>query len=261
MNYNYLIIILISISNLLAQKKYEITYKILDNYSNSYNSTLITSTDEALFTIDKNLNLVDVSLEGFNKLIEGDSTHNYFYTKQQTVYTSINDLFYKDDVAKKLDWDIHNTITKKIGIYDCIEATVFINGRNYTVWFTKSIPIHYGPLKLHGLPGLIVAIQEDKKYLKIELQSIQNLDDTTEFNSTKKNILSRKKWMTYTEFEKEFMNERIENAKFHINKIKELSYTGKIPNEYYHFVDDVDQIYLDIPLLLKSKLKKLVRGN
>ncbi|NJM80475.1 MAG: GLPGLI family protein [Flavobacterium sp.] len=46
--------------------------------------------------------------------------------------------------------------TKKIGNYTCNKVTSTFRGRDYTVWYTKAIPIPYGPWKFNGLPGLVL---------------------------------------------------------------------------------------------------------
>lgn len=46
--------------------------------------------------------------------------------------------------------------TKQLGKYNCVKATGAFRGREYTVWFTKDIPISAGPWKLAGLPGIIL---------------------------------------------------------------------------------------------------------
>ena len=45
-------------------------------------------------------------------------------------------------------------------------AKVNYAGRTYTAWYAMDIPVHYGPFKFEGLPGLIMKIEDaDKKYI------------------------------------------------------------------------------------------------
>lgn len=47
-----------------------------------------------------------------------------------------------------------------------------IFGRKWTAWFTAEIPIQDGPYKFHGLPGLIVKIEDEAKSHSFELKGI-----------------------------------------------------------------------------------------
>lgn len=56
----------------------------------------------------------------------------------------------------KLSWVIHDEEQLILG-YSCRKATTDYGGRTWEVWFTKDIPFSFGPWKLQGLPGLILA--------------------------------------------------------------------------------------------------------
>lgn len=53
------------------------------------------------------------------------------------------------------------------------KATVNFAGRNWNAWFTNSISITDGPYKFHGLPGLIVKIEDEEKTHLFELTEIR----------------------------------------------------------------------------------------
>ncbi|WP_223600734.1 GLPGLI family protein [Chryseobacterium sp. GVT01B] len=57
---------------------------------------------------------------------------------------------------------------KKILNYECKKATTRYRGRDYTVWYTDKIPISNGPYVFGGLPGLILEIEDNKKYFHFE---------------------------------------------------------------------------------------------
>ncbi|MCG1035141.1 GLPGLI family protein [Polaribacter sargassicola] len=72
---------------------------------------------------------------------------------------------------------------KKIGSYTCFKATTEKKGENskgvftkkITAWFTLEIPLSLGPKDYHGLPGLIIELQEGSLSFfaqKIKLNSL-----------------------------------------------------------------------------------------
>jgi len=59
----------------------------------------------------------------------------------------------------EMEWAIGDSTKNLLG-YECIMATTDYHGRHWNVWFTPDIPIHDGPWKLCGLPGLILEANE-----------------------------------------------------------------------------------------------------
>jgi GLPGLI family protein len=84
----------------------------------------------------------------------------------------------------KHDWELTSE-TKNIGNYTCYKATYSYNATEtkinfndgdtkeekvqqkkiITAWYTPQIPISNGPEKYHGLPGLILEINDGKKVM------------------------------------------------------------------------------------------------
>lgn len=48
------------------------------------------------------------------------------------------------------------------------EATTTYGGRNWTVWFTKDIPLSDGPYKFKNLPGFVVKAWDDEEHYSFE---------------------------------------------------------------------------------------------
>lgn len=57
------------------------------------------------------------------------------------------------------DWSLGEG-TKEIAGYTCHEAKLSFAGREWTAWYTEELPLPYGPWKLAGLPGLILAAED-----------------------------------------------------------------------------------------------------
>lgn len=59
-------------------------------------------------------------------------------------------------------WEIKQE-TKEILDYSCVKAEGRYMGRDYVAWFAPDVPISDGPYKFHGLPGLILAIEDTQQ--------------------------------------------------------------------------------------------------
>jgi GLPGLI family protein len=88
----------------------------------------------------------------------------------------------------KIKWDILNEY-KTINDLKVQKAIGEFRGRHYIAWFSNEIPVKFGPWKLNGLPGLIIAISDDKnevmfyaKTINIPLDSNLNTQDDFQFN-------------------------------------------------------------------------------
>ncbi|MCO4304644.1 GLPGLI family protein [Riemerella anatipestifer] len=78
------------------------------------------------------------------------------------LYTKIGFDDYAVRDERKMQWKIapeHETFKN----WKVQKATTEFAGRKWTAWFTTDIPIPDGPYKFHGLPGLIVKMEDQKK--------------------------------------------------------------------------------------------------
>ena len=75
---------------------------------------------------------------------------------------------------RKPNWKIL-TEKQKIGDFETQKAETEMYGRKWTAWFTIEIPIQDGPYKFHGLPGLIVKIEDQNKNHSFLLNAVKNL--------------------------------------------------------------------------------------
>ncbi len=110
----------------------------------------------------------------------------------------------KDAISKKevhfiqqkkpiLNWKITN-IKKTIGGYECIKAITSYKGREYTAWYSPSIPASYGPWKLFGLPGLILEAYDTKKEIFFSLKEIKKNFKPITVDIKKKEFISLKQF-------------------------------------------------------------------
>lgn len=88
-----------------------------------------------------------------------------------------NDLKYKYKVAESivLDWEILAD-TATILNYHCMKAVTQFRGRRYYAWFTIDIPINDGPSKFHGLPGMIMKIEDSDNVFCMTAIGLEKID-------------------------------------------------------------------------------------
>ncbi len=126
------------------------------------------------------------------------------YSSQNDVYGKI--FLVKDDLPKH-EWQLTGE-TKNIGEYTCYKATmtreiqtmssgISINGDKelddemvteeitITAWYTPDIPVNNGPARYHGLPGLILEVNDGRQTI-ICSQIILNPENKLSIEEPKK---------------------------------------------------------------------------
>lgn len=81
---------------------------------------------------------------------------------------------YKVSDDRKLNWKM-SAEKQKIGEWNTQKAETEFGGRKWIAWFTSDIPIQDGPYKFHGLPGLIVKLEDRTKSHIFTLQAVKNI--------------------------------------------------------------------------------------
>jgi len=76
------------------------------------------------------------------------------------------------DVLPPIEWKI-SADTATFGGLHCQKATAHFKGRDYTAWFSPDLPLHIGPWKLNGLPGVIVEAYDTKKEVDFKFDGIE----------------------------------------------------------------------------------------
>ena len=104
-------------------------------------------------------------------------------------YEYIGDVnFYKLPEEPKQQW----TITDSIKISNNLtlqKAITKFGGRNWIAWFTKDIPMPYGPYKFNGLPGLIMELYDTQKNYYFNVIKSEKIPDDYKRNSLNNYIL------------------------------------------------------------------------
>lgn len=109
--------------------------------------------------------------------------------------------FYTD--TNKIKWEILKE-RKKIGEYNCKLATCSAYGRRWYAWFTTEIALNYGPYKFGGLPGLIVALNDDENRFSFIIQDVKKrpskliLPDEKKFKLLTKNNFCKNRFKILT---------------------------------------------------------------
>ncbi|MDY3520914.1 GLPGLI family protein [Riemerella anatipestifer] len=167
------------------------------------------------------------------------------------LYTKIGFDDYAVRDERKMQWKIapeHETFKN----WKVQKATTEFAGRKWTAWFTTDIPIPDGPYKFHGLPGLIVKMEDQKKMFSFELIGSKKINDTQKTIFTDKLINLAK--IDRKQFKKAFQENRSDPAKslrmMGGNVILKASINGK----------EVSQSEL-IKKMEKSAKEKMKRDN
>ena len=88
----------------------------------------------------------------------------YQYPGEQKLFTKgvqFADEYLIEDTLPVIAWKISGD-TATFGGLHCQKATCHFKGRDYIAWFCPDLPVHSGPWKLNGLPGVIVDARDTR---------------------------------------------------------------------------------------------------
>lgn len=92
---------------------------------------------------------------------------------------------YKVLEERKIEWKILPE-KETIGEFMAQKAIANFGGRKWTAWFSTELPFQDGPYKFHGLPGLIIKMQDESKTHQYELKGVTKFEvvetKTSKFN-------------------------------------------------------------------------------
>ncbi len=114
-------------------------------------------------------------------MLSSNKLDSYVYTNFESdslffTYNILSRYYLVKEHIPKIKWNLLNE-ESKIGNLHIQKARAKFRGRNYTAWFTKDIPIRFGPWKFNDLPGLITEIYDDTNTYRWTLKTIYDLND------------------------------------------------------------------------------------
>jgi len=123
---------------------------------------------------------------------------------------------------RKLNWTILPE-KMKIGEFEAQKATTTFAGRKWTAFFASELPFQDGPYKFHGLPGLIVQLEDASKTHRFELKGVTKFtpvpEVTSQFSEPRKPVVINRE-----KYKKMFWDRRNDPAK----DMKQLLASGGI---------------------------------
>jgi GLPGLI family protein len=106
----------------------------------------------------------------------GTPVEYYQYPNDQKLFTKDQLMFNNyliEAPIPAIDWKISSD-TLTFGGLHCQKAIGYFKGRDYTVWFCPDLPVHTGPWKLNGLPGVIVDAHDAKNEVVFKFDGVEH---------------------------------------------------------------------------------------
>jgi GLPGLI family protein len=110
-----------------------------------------------------------------NRRGAGTPVEYYQYPNEQKLLTKDQLMFNSYLIEAPIPviaWKISGD-TSTFGGLHCQKATGRFKGRDYTVWFCPDLPVHTGPWKLNGLPGVIVDAHDAKNEVVFKFDGLE----------------------------------------------------------------------------------------
>ena len=170
-------------------------------------------------------------------MVNSDGSDILYKNTKENRFTNQNDVFGKifliKDTLEKLDWKLENE-TRNIGEYTCykaslkrevedIENSISFNRDNdskeenttpkmktitITAWYTLEIPVSNGPGNFHGLPGLILSVNDGSETIVCSKIVLNPKNKTTFSEPSKGKVVTQEKFESILEKKMKEMEER-----------------------------------------------------
>jgi GLPGLI family protein len=110
----------------------------------------------------------------------GTNVEYYQFPNEQKLFTKdqlMMNSYLIDGPMPAIDWKTSGD-TATFGGLHCQKATCHFKGRDYTAWFCPDLPVHIGPWKLNGLPGVIVDARDAKNEVVFKFDGVEKATPT-----------------------------------------------------------------------------------
>ncbi len=206
------------------------------------------------FNKEESLYKEDVQLEapqqaGMVMVVMGSGESGELYKNiKEDRYTDQNEMFGKvfliEDKLRKIDWKLGSE-TKNIGEYTCYKATttrmaeviqsgISVNGDKeldtdaepemeeitITAWYTTQISVNNGPGNYHGLPGLILEVNDGRQTLICSKIVLNPKDKVLITEPTKGKKITQEKYDAIMEKKMQEMRDRYEHDRGDDNNMR-----------------------------------------
>lgn len=159
---------------------------------------------------------------------------------------------YKVTDKRKLAWKIQPD-KEKMGEFNTQKASVSFAGRTWIAWFASDIPIQDGPYKFHGLPGLIVKLEDKTQSHSFVLKEIKKLALDYQWESdNKKKSFNETVSIDEIKYKKQFVDFRNNPAK----SLRQIVSS----NQKIRIIDETGKP-LDVEKLIKDKERTAKENN
>jgi len=185
---------------------------VTESGSKFYSYTVYNSDSLAKIDLEKQLattGMINIKSDMQKGLVRYSVTKNY--PKYEVfLHDRILSDFYKVLEERELVWKVSSE-KLKIGDWITQKAETDFGGRHWFAWFTTDIPIQDGPYKFHGLPGLIVKLEDQTKSHVFTLQGVKNISAISENVFSSKEIVVNSK--QYNKLVKDYENDPTKGLK------------------------------------------------
>lgn len=112
---------------------------------------------------------------GIDRIDVGSNAEYYEFPNERKLLTKDKILinsYVVESPMPVIDWKIIGDTATFDGLH-CQKATCHFKGRDYTAWFCPDLPVHTGPWKLNGLPGVIVDARDTKNEVVFQFNGVE----------------------------------------------------------------------------------------
>lgn len=143
------------------------------NFAKSFSSTLFKSDSVAAEWVKRGADAVPQTK---NNAPVMDVYRNRTAKSNTVIFRSIlsGPVYRYEEKSNLMIWTI-SPETKDYSSYPCQKATTEFRGREFEAWFAKDIPLHEGPWKFDGLPGLILYVKDTQDDYVFECIGIEKV--------------------------------------------------------------------------------------